>query len=99
MNSLKDLKDALNKIEDDEILDSFYFTHGMWLEDADNEMGLFYQCDEEKQEKCGELLLTKPMNIISDFMNQVERDVRKVIIVTLDEDRADYYIEDAPSER
>jgi len=99
MNSLKDLKDALNKIDDDETLDNFYITHQMWLEDGEAEIGLTFQCDEEDYDKHNKLLETEGMEVMSEFAKQITEDVKKVVICQIDEEKYDDYMEDAPSER
>lgn len=87
MKTLKDLKDALNSIEDDELLERFYISHGMTLEDPDPDIQLvFFEQNDEIFEKCQELLDEHPaMEVISDFARSLNDVAKKSIICKIDD--------------
>ena len=96
MKSLKDVKEALNKLPD-ELLDNFFITHKMWLEEEEAEMGLVFCCDEEEYEKHSELLEKDGMDVIIQFARDINTDAMKTACGKLDEELIeDKYSEDIP---
>ena len=94
--SLGKLKDTLNKMPED-LLEGFFLTHSMWLEEPETKFGVVFCCDEEEWEKHQKLFEDKNMEIITEFAKQVETDVKKVIAVQMDEDlEGENYNEDCP---
>ncbi len=96
MKSLRDIKKALNMLPD-ELLDNFFITHKMWLEDGEAEMGVVYCCDEEDVPKCDELLEKTEMEVIIQFGRDINSDAIKTACGKLDEELIEHsYCEDAP---
>ena len=86
---LKELKEALNKIPDEE-LEKCFITHPYSTENIDED-NLFMICMDEEYAEFFEKYDTK---LIGDFAKQVFEDAKKVFIVMLDEDKAEDYQDD-----
>lgn len=92
--NLKEVKDALNKLPDDLLVD-FYLTHDMASEDPEPKLGIQYMTNEEKESACLELYETEAMQKLVKFAKDVNNAAMKCAAAKLDEDLIeDRYCED-----
>ena len=93
---MKAIKDALNKIPDKN-LDKFFITHQMWLDDPEPKFGLVFMDDEENHTELFDMYDKPGMDVLSGFVEQLNRDCVKIACAKLDEDLIDsIYQEDFP---
>jgi hypothetical protein len=97
MKTLKDLKDALNKLPDKE-LDKFFITHCMWLEDPEARLDVVWCDDEENSEDLMKLYDMEGFDIIRQFVRDLTTDAEKVFACKCKPSLEDeeYFMEDTP---
>ena len=93
MKTLKQVKDALNKLPD-ELLDKYFITHCMGLEDPEAQIGLVWFDDEENEDKLRGMQEMDGFDVIQQFARDIDTDATKVAIAKLDPSKEEDYCDD-----
>lgn len=92
--SLKELKEALNKIDDNDKLGRFYITHKMTgFEDPEPEIDVVYFADVDEHGELDEMYDLKPMKTIQRFAKDLWIDSKKAVAGLIDEETFESYTE------
>jgi len=98
MISLKKLKEALNKIDDDK-LKYFTATHQMsGFENPETKVGVVFFADEELHCELGEIFDKKEINVVKNFVEQIVTATKESVCAELDGDYLEYVSEKEPNE-
>jgi hypothetical protein len=97
MKTLKNLKDALNKLPDDK-LESFFITHNMSCEDCDEPgFSVSFVGEEEEYEELRKLYRIDGYEVLRQFTEELNRDLKKIAICMIDIEKMDDYTDDCPN--
>lgn len=93
MKSLKDIKEALNKLPDEK-LDKFFISHQLWLEDPETKLGAVWVSDDD--DILSDMYDMDGYEVIKQFVDDLNHDCMICATAKLDESLIESYGESVP---